>query len=513
MEQDLVIINDLSYSYQGEEKPVLNQISINFKAGEFITLTGPSGCGKTTLALSLTGFIPHYYSGTMLGSVTIDGVDTKDVIPGMLAGIVGMVQQDPEMQICTLKVIDEVAFGPENLYLPYQEVKSRSAWALEAVGATNLAERNVYTLSGGEKQRVAIAAVLAMKPKLIILDEPTANLDPNCTGEVLMILERLRRDEGTTILILEHRFEKLIPLSNRILTMTEGKIEEVVKGYESRELRALLPVVKYPFLNSTPEELTDEDLTPRLSIENLEAGHDKLFLKNVNFSVYPGEITAIMGDNGSGKTTLLFALLGLIKNVKGRILLDGKDISGDKVSKRARIVGLSFQNPNHQIFENTVLKEAEMTSLFLKGCFPGENQKVLELLESFELITYIDRVPFALSMGEKKRLTLLSLIAYGPDFLALDEPLVGQDAKRSLYLYNTLVEYRKRGGVVLMVCHEPAVVSAWCQRLLFLKNGELLVDDHPERAFEKMASMELTHYLPAGYRKNAIEDELQNGYS
>ncbi len=496
-------IENLSYSYHGENKPVLDRVNLTLSSGDFVTLAGPSGCGKTTLALSLTGFIPHSYNGTMTGSVTVNNINTKDIVPGTLAGVVGMVQQDPEMQTCTLKVLDEVAFGPENLCLPVSEIKARTTWALKVVGAAGLAQRDMYTLSGGEKQRVAIAAVLAMKPRLIILDEPTANLDPTCTEYILKVIDRMRTEYGTTILILEHRLEKVIPLSNRILIMKNGNIEEVTNRDDITKLMPPLPVISIASAENTPNKNFNNRVSPRLVIENLNVSYDEPILKDVNFSVFPGEITAIMGDNGSGKSTLLYALLGLINNVKGKILIDGKDIIGSKVSNRARRIGLSLQNPNHQLFEKTVLQEAEMTSIFLKEYLPGENKNVLKLLEKFELTEYINQIPFALSMGEKKRLTLASLIAYDPDFLALDEPLVGQDAQRSLYLYETLVEYRSNNKIVLMVCHEPNVVFAWCQRVLFFRNGELLIDDITSIAFEKMATMDLHHYLPSEYRKKA----------
>ncbi|HOL18488.1 MAG TPA: ABC transporter ATP-binding protein, partial [Bacillota bacterium] len=232
MEKYVATIKNLSFTYYGAAGPALEGINLQLRPGEFLILTGPSGCGKSTLALCLTGFIPHGYTGLMEGTVEVKGLDTRENTPGRLAGLVGLVQQDPEMQLCTLRVMDEVAFGPENLGLDPAEVTARVRWALAAVGASDLAERDLYSLSGGEKQKVAIASVLAMRPSLLILDEPTANLDPRCTAEVLAVMEKLRRDEDITVIVIEHRLERLLPLADRALYMERGRIVREFRGEE-----------------------------------------------------------------------------------------------------------------------------------------------------------------------------------------------------------------------------------------------------------------------------------------
>ncbi|MDD4754308.1 MAG: ABC transporter ATP-binding protein, partial [Desulfitobacteriaceae bacterium] len=219
MLEPVVDIKDLSFTYNGSHYPALDRINLKVHRGEFLTISGASGCGKSTLALCLAGFIPHAFAGKMEGSVRIEGKDTKDYPAGGLSGIVGLVQQDPEAQLCTLTVRDEVAFGPENLCFPPEEIRERVSFALDAVGARDLLERQVHTLSGGEKQRVAIASVLAMTPSLLILDEPTANLDPSCTGEVLRTLEKLRKEHNISIIVIEHRLEKLLPITDLLLFM------------------------------------------------------------------------------------------------------------------------------------------------------------------------------------------------------------------------------------------------------------------------------------------------------
>jgi energy-coupling factor transporter ATP-binding protein EcfA2 len=505
MAEAIVEINDLTFTYSGSSQPALERINLRVDPGQFITITGASGCGKSTLALCLAGFIPYAYPGEMKGLVRIQGKDTRDYPAGGLAGIVGLVQQDPENQLCTLTVKDEVAFGPENLCLPAGEIRERVYSALETVGALDLLERKVHTLSGGEKQRVAIAAALAMQPALLILDEPTAHLDPSCTREVLQALKALREKQHTSIIVIEHRWEKLLDISDRFIVMERGKIVRSVPGEEFRQSGApakrcsgALPLFREekPF-----RPVAGAGQEPLLAVENLRAGYPgRDVLKGVSFSAYPGEILALMGDNGSGKSTLLLALLGLLPARDGSIRLAGEDISGRKAALRAKEMGLTLQNPHHQIFENSVFKEAELPSLFLREEEAGKREsRIKGLLQKFGLQPYAERNPFTLSLGEKKRLTLVSVLAYGPRILILDEPLVGQDSNRVELLLSALQEHRARGGLTLMVCHEPSLVVSCCQRILFLEAGKLIIDEPVDRALEKLARLGKEEYLPPGY--------------
>lgn len=516
MVEPVVDIQELTFTYSGSASPALERINLQVYPGQFLTITGPSGCGKSTLALCLAGFIPHAYAGKMEGVVRIQGRDTRDYPAGGLSGIVGLVQQDPDAQLCTLTVSDEVAFGPENLCIPPEEIRERVHFALQAVGALELKDRKVHTLSGGEKQRVAIASVLVMTPSLLILDEPTANLDPSCTREVIQTMVKLREEHGISIIVIEHRLEKLIPISDRLLLMQKGKIVGESTSRESHKKYILagrwvdsgtdLHQGKPSGLEKKAEKL------PLLSVKNLKVGYEgRDVLSGISFCAYPGETLAIMGDNGSGKTTLLLALLGVLKPREGTIYLNGEDITGMKVTRRAQVMGLVFQNPNHQIFENTVSKEAALPSLFLsKEAHREIEHKVDRLLEKFGLRQYRDKNPFTLSLGEKKRLTLVSMLAYSPRVLLLDEPLVGQDSDRLDLLIAALQEHRARGGITLMVCHEPAVVVACCQRVLFLAEGKLIIDAPVNEALVRLAQLGMEEYLPSGYEFIHREKEGKN---
>jgi energy-coupling factor transporter ATP-binding protein EcfA2 len=513
MLKPVVDIEGLSFTYSGSAVPALEGINLQVYPGQFITITGPSGCGKSTLALCLAGFIPHAYGGRMEGVVRIQGKNTRDYPAGGLSGIVGLVQQDPEAQLCTLTVNDEVAFGPENLCIPSEEIQERVYSALQAVGALSLKDRKVHTLSGGEKQRVAIASVLAMNPSLLILDEPTANLDPSCAREVLDTLRRLKEQQEISIIVIEHRLERLLPISDRLLLMQEGKLAEEKTPETVDHIYVPAPVKAQSEAGVLPGKISNEmpaHETPILTVKSLTAGYEgRDVISGISFRAYPGETIAIMGDNGSGKTTLLLTMLGILKPRKGAVYLQGNDITRHKVSRRAQDMGLTFQNPNHQIFEDTVLKEAILASRFLGRQPPQETeQEVDRLLEKFGLRQYINRNPFTLSLGEKKRLTLVSVLAYSPKVLILDEPLVGQDRDRLDLLINALREHGARGGITLMVCHEPNVIAACCQRVLFLSEGKLIIDAPVGEAMERLAQWGWEEYLPSGYELSTVKETV-----
>ena len=504
MEEPVVKLEGLTFTYAGSETPALKDINLTVRPGEFVTITGPSGCGKSTLAFCLTGFIPHSFDGVMEGKVIVGGRDTRTCTPGELAGIAGLVQQDPESQLCTLNVLDEVAFGPENICLPPDEIRERVKWALSAVGLSGFTERLVHTLSGGEKQRLAIASVLAMRPQLLILDEPTANLDPRGCREVLSVIKKLHQEHKTAIIVIEHRLQYLLPFSDRLVLIEEGRI---TADLQPQKFHHYYPTFKVKGVQekgnaglSSSHDVGERSTIsekPLLAVEDITVKYEqKTALDRISFALYPGETVAVMGDNGSGKTTLLHVLLGICKPDQGRVVFNSEDITSTGVSWRARDMGLTFQNPNHQLFERTVIKEARMHSHFLAADLEQSLKRVEQLLEEFDLSSYREQVPFALSLGEKKRLTLISVLAYQPRILLLDEPLVGQDQERLELLLSAIFEHQRRGGITIMVCHEPQVVKTCCTRVLFFEHGNLIFDGPTEEAFKELARRGKDEYLP-----------------
>jgi energy-coupling factor transporter ATP-binding protein EcfA2 len=493
-----ISVKDVSFRYRGANSWSLSHVSLAIPEKSFVTMTGPSGGGKSTLALAMTGFIPHSYSGEMLGEVIVGGIDTLSCQPVSLSGTIGMVRQDPEAQLCTLTVMDEVAFGPENLRVPPSEIAERVRNSLQICGAAHLIDRDVYTLSGGEKQRVALASILATSPKIILLDEPTANLDPKGTKDVLEALTSLHKQAGTSIVVIEHRLQQLLRLSDTLIQLNDGKA--TVYDKVSLEIGSSLES-KYP--KRRVKKITDTSQA-LLSIDHLCVHRgERTILKDLSFSVYPGEIVALMGDNGSGKSTLLSAIMGLIRPTYGRVMFGTKDVRDMPTSKRAVFAGLSFQNPNHQVSESTVMRELMLTAQGL-GRKPSGNLQ--DMLNKFGLAECGNKSPFSLSMGQKKRLNLISLLAYDRKLLLLDEPFTGQDGGMVDIIMDQLLAHAENGGATIMVCHQPEIVDALCSRAMFLQDGKIHVDDETSAAFAALESEGRNEYTPQYYGKGEHND-------
>jgi energy-coupling factor transport system ATP-binding protein len=317
------------------------------------------------------------------------------------------------------------------------------------------------------------------------------------------VLEKLAREQAVSIIVIEHRLEHLLPLTDRLICMRNGRIvqqitrEQLAGGAISSELTAYATAV-----NSRQKQeslLSDTDgQIPLITVENLRAGYDgQEVFRDISFTLSAGETVALMGDNGCGKTTLVLAMMGIVKPTSGDILFRSKSMTHMKISARARHLGLVFQNPNHQLFESSVVREAALPALFLSENTADKTaQKIDDLLQQFDLLSYSDKNPFTLSLGEKKRLAAVSVLAYSPEILILDEPLVGQDRDRMKRLMDIIRQHRENGGATLMVCHEPSVVAAFCQRILFMENGSLQIDAEVQDAFKAIEAMGRNEYLP-----------------
>ena len=445
MKKTIIELRNLSFSYLGKSQPALRKLNLSVQEGSFILVTGLSGCGKSTMAHALCGFIPHGWPGVMEGDVWLNGLNTRHTPLEKLAGIVGLVQQDPDAQLCSFTVSQEVAFGLENLRIPPEDIKLKIECILNQLGIPHLAEREVANLSGGEKQRLAIASILAMEPKVLVLDEPTANLDPEGILSLVENLKTLKYQYGYTIVVIEHRVEPFIKLADRMLVLEEGRI--IADGSPltvSLVYRKMLDKVLAKSLKMRKGPRIENSTVPLLEVEGVmvrRSGHP--VLNGVSFRLQPGEIMAIMGVNGCGKTSLLLALLGYQMET-GRVKYRGRDISHLDIQERVKDIGMVLQNPGHQILERSVWQEtllaAEMLKPVQEFALSAQN-----LLQDFSLLKYQNSSPFLLSMGEKKRLCAVSTLAYEPDLLLLDEPLAGQDAGHLDVLMQHLYRHCERG--------------------------------------------------------------------
>jgi energy-coupling factor transport system ATP-binding protein len=500
----MISIKNLSFSFFNSDKKALDGVSLDVPEGQFVVVTGPSGCGKSTLALAMGGYIPHVFEGRMEGEVTVWGKRTLDTELTELAQAVCIIQQDPESQLCTLSVMDEVSFGPENLGLGADEVLRRVDESLAMAGASHLKGRQVYELSGGEKQRVAIASMLAMHPKALILDEPTSNLDPTCTSSVLASIEGQKRS-GMTILVIEHKLDRLMGLADRLVVMDKGRVAidgkpaEVLEKYRDR-IQAIgirLPGRACPRLAA---DGGDKGRPQVVEVAGLRASYDgKEVLHGIDFKAHPSEIVGIIGPNGSGKTTFLNVLMGL-HGFNGKVVVLGRDVAISKVSDLARRSGFVFQNPNHQIFEKTVYDEAAFA---LRNFGSGESDTraaVRPALEKFGLTSYSKKHPLGISFGEKRRLNLCSILPHGPSVIMMDEPFVGQDYANVTRMCEELLRLKNEGKAILLVSHDIDMVYKYCDRVVLFKDGGVLVDSPSREAMVRINGLGMPDYVPGGCR-------------
>lgn len=474
----MIQVRNLCWRFADQPEPALHHIDLHIAPNEFVVLTGPSGCGKSLLALALGGYLFQQYDGQASGTVHVADVDIRQAPLYRSAELVGLVQQNPENQFCTLTVQDEVAFALENRRVPRQEIMPRIERALGAVDACHLLERKLDTLSGGEKQKVAIAAILAAQPQVLILDEPTSNLDPAATHGLFQAIAGLRRQAGLTTIVIEHKIGYLAPFATRLLRMERGAIIDD---------QPKIPPPSWP-PPASKRPTPDPDAPELASLVNISHHYGTIeALVDVDLSVRAGQVVAVMGRNGSGKSTLLRAMLGLLQPHAGQVKMLDQEVSEVAVSTLAQKVGLAFQNPNHQLFGETVWEEA----LLGPRQYGLDREREAEaLLAQYGLWRYRDRHPQKLSYGEKRRLNLVSLLTYGPRLYLLDEILIGQDsdnAQRLLDMVTTAA--RAVDGAVVMVTHDPWTAWQYANRVIYMERGRIALDAPTEEAFAQLAGL------------------------
>lgn len=473
----MIHVRNLNVSYGTDS--ILQNISFDVNAGECLVITGVSGCGKSTLAHVLTGLIPNALPAKVEGLVNIAGMDTLHNSIAVMARHVGIVFQNPRAHLFHLRVDDEVAFGPRNLGLPEDEVSSRVDWALNAVGLADLREQKPANLSGGQIQRLAIAAALAMQPKVLVLDEPTASLDVPGTQNVISTLENLKRRFGLTIVLIEHRLAELKRLADRVLVMDQGCI--VAQGQFDDVLGDYDLLHHYGLRRPTVEALTDWSrlLTPNghppagqqplLDLQNLTAGYGgQAIIHDINLQIFPGEFVALVGDNGTGKSTLALAAAGLLKPISGKIT-----VNGTSHPRPGLDIALLFQNPADQLFTDSVDEEVS---------FGPHNYRSFDLniheqtLASADLLHLRARRPFTLSIGQQQRTALASCIALRPALVILDEPTLGQDWRHLQQLMDCLKRLNAQGTAILLITHDYKLVHHYAHRVILMDKGRLILD-------------------------------------
>jgi len=478
-------VRDLRVKYGNRTKPAVEGLTFSLEPREFMLLIGDSASGKSTAMQAVCGFIPEIIPAEMTGEIRINGKAHGDAVE--ISRTVCMVQQDPETQFCTETVEEEVAFGPENFGYARPDIRVAVDTALKDAGASHLIDRRLSTLSGGEKQKVAIASMLAIKPKLLILDEPTSNLDPRSVSEILRVVDRLRRSTDMTLVVVEHRPAGFLAMASRIVVMDAGRlvVESTRTSPKFAELESSLRNKRtYPKVKRrTGTVLTASHLSYEIDGNRI--------LDDVNFSIEDGAILAVTGPNGAGKTTLLRHITGLVEPQEGSL-----EILSHSISRRHPVepwvlgkdVGYVFQNPNHQVFEKTVDKEIR----FASDNFGADASAAAQSVRDFEAEEGVRPFvhPHSLSFGQKRRVCIQSASSHGPRIVLLDEPFAGQDSRNAERICRMLARLQSEGMTVVVVTHDVEFARAFATDALLLKKGNAVacgpIDEIPERAWESL---------------------------
>ena len=541
-EKPIIEMSHVTFSYdapaeggaENSEDAALRDVTLSIGAGEFVGVIGPSGAGKSTLASVMSGAIPHHYRGALYGATLVDGHDTCDVTLTDISQIVGSVLQDIDTQMVASVVEDEMLFGLENFGVPHDQIEERIAQTLETVGISNLREREIATLSGGQKQKVAIAAILAMHPRVLVLDEPTAALDPASSTLVFDTLRKVR-EESVTVVVIEQKVALLSEYCDRILVMSKGSLvldgtprevfshgdelrrigvdsPRVARVYNSLAKDGLVsgaPCLTVPeaaevitglvqpaskvscHVASAEEEVREkgfragskhvaaprphaEGADPVVSLEDVCFAYPggTASVDHLDMRVYPGEVVGIVGQNGAGKTTLTKLLNGLLRPASGTVRMAGLDTPEVPTSAIAAHSATLFQNPDYQLCKDTVLEEVAF-GLTLQGVDEKEaRERASAVIEHFGLPA--DEAPFSLSRGQRQMVALASVVVMEPEVVLLDEPTSGLDYRECMTVMDTVSKMAELGCAVIMVCHDMEVVSDFAERIVVMANGRIL---------------------------------------
>lgn len=499
-------LDGVTFRYPGAERTVVRNLDLAVDQGAFMVIAGPSGSGKSTLLRCFNGLVPHFTGGQFGGSVRVGGQDTRRLGPRAMSRTVGLVFQDPEAQSVASRVEDDIAFGMEQLGIPSLTMRKRVEEVLDLLGIAALRRRDVATLSGGERQRVAVAAALALQPDVLALDEPTSQLDPWGAEEVLTALTRLNDDLGLTVVLVEHRLERVVGHADRLRYLPEQGSGDIVRDGPPRDVLAEIDpgavpplVVLGRRLGWTPLPLTIKqgreavrrdprrpsspgiDATipagrPALTVHRVSAGHGRsTVLRDVDLQIWPGELVALMGRNGSGKTTLLRTILGLHTPESGKIELDRRDVTALHAAERAATTAYVPQNPTTLFFAETLREEL----LFTRKHHGGVGGGVDETLAVLGLAHAAERNPRDLSGGERERAALATVLVGRPRLLLLDEPTRGMDYGRKRALGDLLRRLCAEGAAAIMATHDVELVAATATRVILLGDGGIVADGAP----------------------------------
>lgn len=504
MSDSPLVIENLSFQYRTRPELAIKNIAFALRPGELLLIAGSSGCGKTTLARCINGLIPRSYRGKREGRVLLHGKDVAEMQIADVAQTVGTLLQDPERQIVASNVYNEIAFGPENLGLPRDEVIERVEAAVKRLKIEYLKDRETFNLSGGEKQKVALAGLLAMNPSILLLDEPLASLDPASAHEALEVFRSLA-DEGKTIVLIEHRVEDaIVAKPDRLLYMESGEvrylgpIKDLPTEIDHKEVK--LPaewVVKRvqqlgEKVDKAEPATAIERGEPLVVFENVDfrySDETPFILQNVNLKIYPGDLVAVLGPNGAGKSTMVKHAIGLLKPTNGRVLIDGQDTRSMSVAQIARTLGFVFQSPTHMLYAPTVREELEFGPKNLDFKKDLMDRTVVESVSTVNLTGLEEYPPLGLSFGQQKRTTIAAVLAMQSRIMIMDEPTAGQDYANYTHFMDTMFRPAPDGSKslvsanfasTLFITHDLDLAVTYANRVLLFGDKHIVADGRPE---------------------------------
>jgi energy-coupling factor transporter ATP-binding protein EcfA2 len=543
-------LRDVTFQYPGLDEPVLRNINLTIQPGEFIGIVAPTGSGKTTLLGLLGGVIPHYVRGELSGEVLLDGVDTRELSLPKFATRVGMVLQDPDSQLFNLLVRDEIVWGLENRGIPRDQMSQRLSEILRFFSIEKLRDRITYDLSGGEKQRVVMAAVAVSQPDILLFDNPTSQLDPLGAELVIESIKRVLAAHRTVIMV-EDKLDELLEHADRLVLLHRGEIlldsppAEFVRHHDELEragivpsqvaqlslrlaregllgdelpltLNDAIPIYRRIFegtaapIASTPPAADPAPSAPAIEVRGLRFVYPPPrpipAVKGIDLRIARGSFVAIIGQNGSGKTTLARCMSGYLTPSAGEVLVGGENVHRLKTFRRARRIGYVFQNPATQLFRQSVWDEV-MFSLEYQGVRGAQaEQRVEEILQLLDLSEQRELHPFRLSLGNKQRLAIACIAVLQPDVLIVDEPTTGQDPRHARVVMQLLTQLRDRLGTTIMtITHSMSLAADYCDRVIAMCQGEVLLDGTPRAVFAQREMLATTFVKPPAITQLALE--------
>ena len=501
--EEAIRVEGVTFTHAGSKDPVWVDLSCSFDRGKVHVIAGPSGCGKSTLLQAINGLVPHVNEGRFSGRVLCLGEDVTDETPRSRCRRIGYVMQDPESQFCTFTVGEELAFGQENLGIPREDILLRTDEVLAEVGLEDLRDRNLQALSGGQKQKIAIASVLATRPEVLLLDEPTANLDPQARVEVLRLVVRQARKNGITVIMVEHNLEEVLDDIDCLLVMDEdGRVvaqgprelvTDQLRDGRHDQLCAYLPRALWGHeeIHSVWEDETGEVEQAQgpvvLSVRDVAYAYPERkglwrrtfgpqVLDGVSLQVRQDDFIAVVGRNGVGKSTLFNVIFRLYEPQRGSVELLGRDIRSMGKREIYRTMGLVFQNPVLQFVTNQV--DDELLASLRDSDEPEDEKRrhVDAMLARYGLLPFAKESPFVLSQGQKRRLSVATMLLTNQRILFLDEPTYGQDQQNRISLMDEMVRLNHSGVAIVMITHDIDLIRRYARRVVMLEDGHVTFD-------------------------------------